>query len=82
MYLENSITKAEMKNPVSKFEEEMQRIEVTGLKKKIKKSADENIRNLRKKAVQKKQVLQKQITLVLLVFTMIWFLMLIMIWFG
>ena len=82
MYLENSITKAEMKNPVSKFEEEMQQIEVTGLKKKIKKSADENIRNLRKKAVQKKQVLQKQITLVLLVFTMIWFLMLIMIWFG
>lgn len=71
-----------MKNPVSKFEEEMQQIEVTGLKKKIKKSADENIRNLRKKAVQKKQVLQKQITLVLLVFTMIWFLMLIMIWFG
>lgn len=71
-----------MKDPVSKFEEEMHRYEVKGLKKKIKKSAQENFSKYKLKASRKKPVIQKQITLVLLVFTLMWLIMWVMILFN
>lgn len=69
-----------MKGPVSKFEEEMHRYEVKGLKKKVKKLKQQNLGKLRQKAARKRLVLQQQITLVLLLFTLLWLFMLVMIW--
>ena len=69
-----------MKDPTRKFEEEMHRYEVRGLKKKIKKLKKQNLGKFKQRAVRKKHVLQKQITLVLLIFSLLWFLMLVMIW--
>ena len=80
MYLESSITKTDMKDPIRKFEEELHRHEVRGLKKKIKKLKKQNLGKFKQRAAMKKQVLQKQITLVLLIFSLLWFLMLVMIW--
>lgn len=69
-----------MKGPVTKFEEEMHRYEVKGLKKKVKKLKQQNLGKLRRKAARKKLVLQQQITLVLLIFTLLWLFMLVMFW--
>lgn len=64
------------------FEDELHRFEITGLKKKIKKLKQRNLEKFKERAAYKKQVVQKQITLVLLIFTLIWFFLLMMIWFN
>lgn len=68
-----------MKDPAGKFEEALHRYELKGLEKKIKKATQQNISKLRLKARRKRQVLQQQITLVLLVFTLLWLIVLIFI---
>ena len=71
-----------MKDPAGKFEEELHRYELKGLEKKIKKATRQNLSKLKLKARRKRMVLQQQVTLVLLVFTLFWLIMLILIWFS
>ena len=71
-----------MKDPAGKFEEALRGNELKGLEKKIKKATKQNISKLRLKARRKRQELQQQITLVLLVFTLLWLILLILIWFS
>ena len=69
-----------MNDPIRKFEEEMHASEVKGLKKKIKKLKRQNLGKFKLRAARKRLVLQQQVTLVLLIFTLLWLFMLVMVW--